>query len=74
MLMEIARVVSSSFKFLTDRVWRIVHNWDDQPMSQARKEALLKSVTQAISNYIMSCFCVPVAICEKIRQIIADYW
>jgi hypothetical protein len=30
---EIARAVSSSFKFLFDRMWRSVTNWNDIPIS-----------------------------------------
>lgn len=43
-------------------------------MSRAGKEALLKSVSQAISNYVMSCFQVPVGICHKMKTINANYW
>ena len=71
---EIARAVSSSFKFLSDRVWRSVNNWTDRPMSWAGKEALLKSVSRAVSNYVMSRFQVPVGICHKMKTIIANYW
>ena len=47
---EIARAVSSSFKFFPDHVWRSVTGWDDRPTSRAGKEALLKSVIQSIPN------------------------
>ena len=71
---EIARAVSSSFKFLPDRVWKSVNNWSDRPISRAGKEALLKSVSQAVSTYVMSCFQVPMGICDKMKSIIANYW
>jgi hypothetical protein len=43
-------------------------------MSRGGNVALLKSVSQAISNYVMSCFQVPVGICHKTKTIIANYW
>ena len=46
----------------------------DRPPSRAGKEVLLKSIIQAIPTYIMSCFRIPVAICERMRQAVADYW
>ena len=48
--------------------------WYERPISRAGKEALLKSIIQAITTYIMSCFQLPVDTCEKFRQIIADEW
>ena len=71
---EIARAASSSFKFLSDRVWRSVTNWPDKPLSRAGKESLLKAVTQSIPNYVMSCFQVPVGICNKMKSCVANHW
>jgi hypothetical protein len=71
---EIARAVSSSFKFLFDRMWRSVTDWNDRPMSRAGKEAFLKSVTQSIPNYVMSLFQIPVSICDLMRSCIANHW
>jgi hypothetical protein len=42
---EIARSVSSSFKFLSDRMWNSVMVWPDRPMSRAGKETKLKACT-----------------------------
>jgi ribonuclease HI len=71
---EIARSVSSSFKFLSDRVWRSVMNWPERPMSRAGKETMLKSVTQSIPNFVSSCFRIPVDICHKMKNCVADQW
>lgn len=35
---------------------------------------LIKSIAQAIPNYIMSCFAIPKAICEKIESTISNFW
>jgi hypothetical protein len=43
-------------------------------MSRAGKEAFLKLIIQAIPTYIMSCFQIPVSICESLRRAIADFW
>jgi hypothetical protein len=70
---EIARAASSSFKFLSDRVWRSVTCGTDRPMSRAGKETKLKSVTQAIPNYVMSCFQVPVGVCNNMKSNVANH-
>ena len=70
----VGRSPTSTFKFLPDRAWQRIHGWSDRPLSRAGLEALLKSIIQAIPTFIMSCFQLPVATCEKFRQIISDHW
>jgi hypothetical protein len=43
-------------------------------MSRARKEVLIKSVAQAILNYVMSCFKIPEGCCKEIGVMIARFW
>jgi hypothetical protein len=43
-------------------------------MSRAGKAVKLKTVTQAIPNYVMSCFRVPVGICNKLKSSVANDW
>jgi hypothetical protein len=40
----------------------------------AAKEALIKSVVQAIPTYTMGVFKLPVYICEDLTQIIRKFW
>lgn len=70
----IGRFPSNSFKYLLDKIWKRVNAWSDRPMSRAGKEVMLKAVIQVIPTYTMSCFQIPVAICDSIRKIIADQW
>ena len=42
-------------------------------MSRAGKETLPKSVPRAISNYVISCFQLPVGICSKMKSLIANH-
>jgi hypothetical protein len=71
---EIARSAMASFKFLPDRVWKSVTGWSDRPLSRAGKETKLKSVTQSIANYVMSCFQVSVGTCNKMKSYVANDW
>jgi hypothetical protein len=34
----------------------------------------LKTVAQAISTFVMSCFEVPIAVCDKMRRPISNFW
>ena len=43
-------------------------------MSKAGKEVLLKAVVQALPQYAMSVFKIPISICKAIEQKIASFW
>jgi hypothetical protein len=65
---------SKIFSFLHDRMWKRIRGWSDRPLSRAGKEIMLKSVIQAIPIYVMSCFRLPVSICDKMRSTILNHW
>lgn len=71
---EIGRATTNSFSFLPGRVWKRINGCNDRPMSWAGKEIFLKSVAQAIPNYVMSCFQLPVSICEQMKTYITNHW
>jgi len=70
----VGRSPTSTFNFLPDRMWRKIRSWNDRPLSRAGKEVMLKSVIQAIPIYVMSCFRLPAAICDKMRTTISNHW
>lgn len=70
----VGRSPTSSFNFLTGRLWKHINGWSDKPVSRAGKEVLLKSVAQAIPTYVMGCFQIPVTICERMRCPISNFW
>jgi hypothetical protein len=74
MPIEISRSVTSSFKFLFERMWKGLMSWTDRLMSRVGKEAMLKFVTQSIPNFVMSLFRIPVGMCDSMRMCIANHW
>jgi hypothetical protein len=71
---QIGRSPIITFRYLLDRMWRRVSGLSDRPLSRMGNEIMLKTVIQAIPTYVMSCFLLPVATCEEMRKIIADFW
>ena len=71
---EVGRTTNGAFKFLKDRVWNKVQGWIEQTLSAGRKEALIKSVAQAIPTYTMGCFRLPRGLCDHINSLLRKFW
>jgi hypothetical protein len=71
---RVGRSPTSNFNFLTGRLWKRLNGCTDRPLSRAGKEIFLKSVAQAIPTYVMSCFRIPISICEKLQRPISNFW
>jgi hypothetical protein len=62
------------FKYLVERVQKIISGWKEKTLSMRGKEVLLKAVAQAISVYAMSVFKIPKSICKGITDAISQWW
>jgi hypothetical protein len=62
------------FSFVKDRVWKKIKGWKEKCLSRAGKETLIKAVAQAIPNYIMSCYKIPIGCCKDIEGMLAKFW
>ena len=60
--------------FIKERVWAKLQGWKEQLLPQAGREVLLKTVVQAIPTFSMSCFKLPVTLCNDIEQLIRKFW
>lgn len=65
----------ASLRFIKERVWTKLQGWKEQLLAQAGREIFLKAVVQAIPTFAMSCFKVPISLCNDIEQLIRKfYW
>ncbi|XP_073121147.1 uncharacterized protein [Henckelia pumila] len=62
------------FRYLVEKVVKRIKGWCNKLFSLGGKEILIKSVLQAIPTYVMSCFRIPVSICEDIERECANFW
>ncbi|XP_073137107.1 uncharacterized protein [Henckelia pumila] len=62
------------FRYLVERIVKRIQGWGNKVFSLGGKETLIKSVLQAIPTYAMSCFRIPVSICEDIEKECANFW
>lgn len=70
----VGRSPMNCYIFLTSRLWKRLNGCRDRPLSRVGKEILVKSVAHAIPTYVMSCFQLPVGVCEKMRRPISNFW
>lgn len=70
----IGRSKETVFRYLKDKVWQKIQNWNSKLLSKAGKTILLKNVAQAIPAYTMSCFMLPKTLCQEIEKMMNSFW
>ncbi|XP_030963385.1 uncharacterized protein LOC115984504 [Quercus lobata] len=71
----VGRNKKESLRYIKERVWNKIQGWREKLLSQAGRETLLKAVVQAIPSFAMSCFKLPVSLCNEIEAMIRKfYW
>jgi len=62
------------FDWITARVEKKLEGWKEQLVSKAGKEVLIKMVVQALPQYAMNIFKIPISICRAIERKISAFW
>ena len=70
---DVGHSKKGTFKYLSDRVWDKVKGWMSKCLSTRGKDVLIKSVAQAISVYSMSCFKLPLGLCDHMKSSYASF-
>jgi hypothetical protein len=68
------RMKASRFQPIKERFGKKLTDWSEKFMSMAAKEALIKSVAQALSIFAMGVFKMPVGFHEDYMQMIRRFW
>ena len=64
----------ANFEYIKEHVWRKLQGWEEKLLSQARREILIKAVVQAIPSYSLSCFKLPLGLCNNLENLIRRFW
>lgn len=60
-------------QFVKDTLWVRLNSWNKKSLTRVGREVLLKTVLQALPNYVMSMFLLPKMLCEKLQQVMARF-
>ncbi|XP_062021202.1 uncharacterized protein LOC133737713 [Rosa rugosa] len=72
--MDVSYSKMEAFGFLLEKIKHKIQGWRQKTLSQAGKEVLLKSVVKSVPTYVMSCFQLPMQLCNEIHQLMARFW
>ncbi|XP_035547319.1 uncharacterized protein LOC118348883 [Juglans regia] len=63
-----------AFSDIKHKFWSKLQQWKGKLLSQGGKETLIKAVALAIPTYAMSCFKLPLTLCNELEQMMAKFW
>lgn len=62
------------FGFLREILEQRINGWSTKLFSMGGREVLIKSIIQAIHSYAMSCFKLPITLCQDMDKMCAKFW
>ncbi|KAH9730036.1 reverse transcriptase domain-containing protein [Citrus sinensis] len=71
---QIGRKKSVVFNFIKEKVWQRLQGWSQKFLSRAGKEIMLKTVAQAVPNYAMNIYLLPLDLCNDLEIMMNSYW
>ncbi|XP_062232870.1 uncharacterized protein LOC133930222 [Phragmites australis] len=68
------RMKAEKFQPIRERFAKRLSNWSEKFLSAGAKEVLIKSVAQALPNYVMGVFKLPLQTCEVYDRMVRKFW
>ena len=62
------------FASIVDRMKQKAQGWSSRFLSTVGKMTMLQSVLSVIPSFAMSCFQLPVGLCNKIQSVLTRFW
>ena len=70
----VGRKKTESFTHIKQQIWKKLQGWESKLLSQAGRVILIKAVAQALPTYTMSCFKLPLTLCNEIEALIHKFF
>lgn len=71
----VGRNKKDSFTHIKQQIWKKRQGQESKLLSQAGKEILIKAVAQALPTYTLTCFKLPLTLCNEIESFIRKlFW
>jgi hypothetical protein len=70
---DVGRSKGNAFKYIKDRIWKMIQGWMERLLSAGGKDILIKSVAQAIPIFSMACFLLPKGLGDHINAMIHKF-
>ncbi|XP_024042737.1 uncharacterized protein LOC127899877 [Citrus sinensis] len=71
---HIGRKRSDVFHFVKETVWKKLQGWSMKYLSRAGKEILLKTVAQAVPNFLINIYLLPLELCKELEIMMNSFW
>ncbi|XP_043814104.1 uncharacterized protein LOC122724008 [Manihot esculenta] len=62
------------FQFVVEKLTKRIQGWKAKILSKAGKDVLLRTVAQAMPNYIMSLFLLPIDVCKELEMVMNSFF
>lgn len=62
------------FRYIRDKVWKRLQGWNQKLLSRAGKEILFKIVAQAMPNFAMIVYLLPLELCRDLEKMMNSFW
>ena len=70
----VGRKKTESFTHIKQQIWKKLQGWELKLLSQAGREILIKAIAQALPTYTISCFKLPLTLCNEIEALIRKFF
>lgn len=57
------------FNYVKDSLWHRIHTWNSKSLTWVGKEILLKTVAQAMPNFVINVFMLPSDLCLELEKV-----
>ncbi|KAJ8754033.1 hypothetical protein K2173_001931 [Erythroxylum novogranatense] len=62
------------FHYVTEKLTKRMQGWKVKTLSKAGKDVLLRTVAQAMPNYLMSLFLLPISTCQELETLMNGFF